>query len=54
MTVTEKYPLRTTETKFSAQRRSICPKGTESRDKRQRQEIKDEGDRGGNEVQGQE
>jgi hypothetical protein len=29
------------KTKFSAQKRLICPRGTESRDKRQRQEIKE-------------
>jgi hypothetical protein len=31
------------KTKFSAQRRFICPRGREVREKRQRQEIKGEG-----------
>lgn len=31
------------KTKFSAQSRFVCPRGTEDRDKGQRQEIEDEG-----------
>lgn len=37
------YQLRTPKTKFSAQRKFICPGETEGRGKGQRQEIEEEG-----------
>ena len=45
-------PQDTPKTKFSAQRRCICPRRTEGRDKEQRQEIEEEEDREGNTGEG--
>ena len=46
--VSSRYP----KTKFSAQRRLICPRQTEVRDKGQRQETEDEGEGEGNKGEG--
>ena len=45
--MTGKVWAQDSKTKFSAQRRCICPRGTEDRDKRQTQEIDDEGEEEG-------
>jgi hypothetical protein len=45
------YWLKNPKTKFSAQRRFICPRGTAG-NRRQEQEIEDEGEREGNKGQG--
>lgn len=50
----EKCWFRTTKTKYSAQRRYICPRGPGDHDKGQRQEVEEEGEGEGNQGEGEE